>query len=68
MALGSSGLATWQWNNNFKSVLLLALLPVILVGVVWVGSLAVGLTMQAENGQETPYVPVFTVTAQLHQA
>ncbi|QQR69643.1 MAG: M48 family metallopeptidase [Alphaproteobacteria bacterium] len=57
MALGSSGLATWQWNNNFKSVLLLALLPVILVGVVWVGSLAVGLTMQAENGQETPIRP-----------
>ena len=36
MALGAVGLSTHIWNNNLRSVLLLALYPVILMAVVWV--------------------------------
>ena len=38
--MGAVGLKTHIWNNNFKSVLLLAGFPVLLVGLVWAGQLA----------------------------
>lgn len=40
MAIGSIGLGTYRWNNNIRSILILALYPVILVGMVWVLALA----------------------------
>lgn len=35
MFLGTVGLATWRWNNNIKSVLLLASFPVMLLVLFW---------------------------------
>jgi heat shock protein HtpX len=35
MALGTVGLATWQWNNNLKSLLLVGALPLMLLGLLW---------------------------------
>lgn len=35
MALHSVGLSTWRWNNNLKSIVLLAAFPVLLLLLVW---------------------------------
>lgn len=35
MFLGTVGLATWRWNNNIKSVLLLIAFPVMLLALYW---------------------------------
>jgi heat shock protein HtpX len=43
------GLQTHIWDNNLKSIVLLALYPVILAVVVWAGAGVVGMTM-AQNG------------------
>ncbi|MEJ0062700.1 MAG: M48 family metallopeptidase [Alphaproteobacteria bacterium] len=35
MLLGTVGLSTWRWNNNLKSLLLLAMFPAMLVLLLW---------------------------------
>src|SRR3989337_2903935 len=35
MAIETIGLRTSLWNNNFKSILLLTLLPLVLGGLIW---------------------------------
>ncbi|MFP4313414.1 MAG: M48 family metallopeptidase [Alphaproteobacteria bacterium] len=42
MALASAGLKTHIWNNNFKSVVLLCLYPVILLGLFWAIAFFIG--------------------------
>jgi heat shock protein HtpX len=38
MALSAVGLNTYIWNNNFKSILLLAAFPLLLLAMMWVGA------------------------------
>ncbi len=47
------GLTSYRWNNNLKSVLLLAAFPALLLGLVGVIFLAVGLLMS--GSQNEPY-------------
>lgn len=44
----AAGLQTDIWNNNLKSIALLAAYPFILAGVVWAGATVFGLTMSAQ--------------------
>ena len=42
MALRSAGLQTHIWNNNAKSIMLLALYPILIMGIVWLCAFVVG--------------------------
>ena len=42
MAVAAIGLKTHIWNNNLKSIILLVLYPVILMGIVWACAAVVG--------------------------
>ncbi len=41
MSLSTIGLSTYRWNNNLKSIAILALYPVILIGIAWLCFFAV---------------------------
>lgn len=45
MSIGTIGLATYRWNNNLKSIAILALYPLILLGIVWLLAYASGFFM-----------------------
>lgn len=62
MSLGTIGLGTYRWNNNLKSIAILALYPLILTGVVWVlafiASFAAHPTYgQVSAGQLAAFIP-----------
>lgn len=42
MAIRATGLQTHIWNNNAKSIMLLALYPFLILGIIWASALAVG--------------------------
>lgn len=42
MALGTIGLTTHIWNNNLKSMIILGLYPLIVIGLLWAITAAVG--------------------------
>ncbi|MEM9468876.1 MAG: M48 family metallopeptidase [Pseudomonadota bacterium] len=44
MATRATGLQTHIWNNNAKSMALLALYPILIIGIIWLGSYATILT------------------------
>lgn len=46
--MAAAGLQTDIWNNNLKSIVLLAAYPFILAGVVWAGAALFGVTMTAD--------------------
>lgn len=50
MALQASGLNTYIWNNNVRSLLLLALYPAILTAMVWAVALLAGAGMGSYYG------------------
>lgn len=55
MAAGSVGLTTYRFNNNLKSLVLLALYPLIIGGVVWLCALLWGMQMAPGfNGGTVP--------------
>ncbi|MGE4352359.1 MAG: M48 family metalloprotease [Bdellovibrionales bacterium] len=53
------GLSTYRWNNNLKSILILALFPCLLVGLVWLFFFLVGMMQETPQG----YVPARTAYA-----
>lgn len=50
MAIQASGLRTYIWNNNLRSGLLLALYPLIIIGMVWAVAFLVGAGMNSYYG------------------
>lgn len=48
----SAGLQTHIWNNNLKSMILLALYPILILGIVWLCAFVVGTV--SYNGLSTP--------------
>jgi heat shock protein HtpX len=42
MSLGTIGLSTYRWNNNLRSIVILALYPLILIGIIWLMAYASG--------------------------
>lgn len=55
MALATAGLQTSIWNNNIKSVMLLAFYPVLLIGLLWAVGASIGMFMggSTANGAVT---------------
>ncbi len=52
MVARSAGLETHIWNNNLKSLALLAIYPLIIVGIVWACAAAIAaMTMQSPNAR-----------------
>lgn len=51
MAIAAVGLRTHIWNNNLKSVVLLALYPLILAGIVWAVFWAFGMSLARHSGE-----------------
>jgi heat shock protein HtpX len=59
MALAASGLRTHIWNNQFYSVLLLCLYPLIMLGLLWCIGAALGvLTTPTPNGTQLQAIAV----------
>lgn len=54
MALASAGLATWQWNNNLKSILILLSYPLMLLALLWGGAYTV-FSLSENNAQSAQY-------------
>ncbi len=50
MAIAAVGLRTHIWNNNLKSIVLLALYPLILGGIVWAVFWALGMSLARHSG------------------
>lgn len=58
MALGTVGLNTHIWNNNLRSLLLLCVYPLLLIGMVWAVCFLVGAAIMPQPGlygAETAY-------------
>lgn len=49
MSLSTIGLSTYRWNNNLKSIAILALYPVIIIGIAWLCLFAVGFVAFPKN-------------------
>lgn len=50
MAIAAIGLKTHIWNNNIRSVILLMLYPLILMGIVWAAFWAAGMSLAKHSG------------------
>lgn len=58
MALATTGLKTQLWNNNLKSLALLASYPFLIIGIVWACAYVIGhFNGGALNGGTIPNVP-----------
>lgn len=53
MATAVAGLQTHIWNNNLKSMMLLALYPVLIMGIVWLCAYIISGSMLADSIQAT---------------
>lgn len=49
MATPTTGLSTHIWNNNLKSIMLLTLYPLLILGMVWLVALALGMSFQRQS-------------------
>lgn len=58
MALGSVGLQTSIWNNNLRSMILLACFPILLLAITWAGFVLYAYSDMSAyaNGNEQPFV------------
>lgn len=65
MATKATGLSTHIWNNNLRCIMLLALYPVLILGVFWVCVWTLGMAMGGNKQPGTPMINPSDVAANL---